>query len=319
VTVGECKHTGRVEGYVRFNDGTGAPGVSVIVTYNDNTVATVETDESGYFEVDELSYQNGTTVDYTVGPVGSGISIQPMAVTFDATSNNRVLREFTIENGRRFSGYVMYEGTSIPVKGVNFLVDGNRIHNAQGKYVETDYDGSFSFRVLDGQHTIQAVMDKHTFTNDGWYKNSGKQNFNADIAGIYFYDDTKVTLTGRIVGGDDQGLKPLMNNLSQNNLGDSLTMVLTLEGEARRGHQPPAQRRQALHPGDHRAQAHGGAARRCDRRIYAEVAARALEGAAGVLLGLCHAVPGGTGERGHRPDQRARHGEGQLRRHLLRR
>jgi hypothetical protein len=229
--VGECKHTGRVEGYVRFNDGTGTPGISVIVTYNNNTVATVETDESGYFEVEELSYQGGTDVTYSVGPAESGLGIDPVAVTFDATSNNRVLREFTIENGRRFSGYVMYEGTSIPVKGVNFLVDGNRIHNAQGKYVESDYDGSFSFRVLNGQHTIQAVMDKHVFTNDGWYKNSNKQNLTADIAGIYFYDATKVTLTGRIVGGDDQGQKPLMNNLSQNNLGDSLTMVLTLEGD----------------------------------------------------------------------------------------
>ena len=231
VKVGECKHTGRVEGYVRFNDGTGTPGISVIVTYNGNTVATVETDESGYFEVEELSYQGGTDVTYSVGPAESGLGIQPVSVTFDATSNNRVLREFTIENGRRFSGYVMYEGTGIPVKGVNFLVDGNRIHNAQGKYVETDYDGSFSFRVLNGQHTIQAVMDKHVFTNDGWYKNSQKQNLTADVAGIYFYDDTKVTLTGRIVGGDDQGQKPLMNNLSQNNLGDSLTMVLTLEGD----------------------------------------------------------------------------------------
>ena len=231
-TVGECKHTGRVEGYVRFNDGTGAPAIGVNVTYNNNTVATAETDESGYFEVDELSYLGGTDVTYSVGPAAeSGVNINPVPVTFDATSNNRVLREFTIENGRRFSGYVMYEGTSIPVKGVNFLVDGNRIHNAQGKYVETDYDGSFSFRVLNGQHTIQAVMDKHVFTNDGWYKNSQKQNLTADVAGIYFYDDTKVTLTGRIVGGDDQGLKPLMNNLSQNNLGDSLTMVLTLEGD----------------------------------------------------------------------------------------
>ena len=64
-----------------------------------------------------------------------GINIPPVLVTFDGTSNNRTLREFTIENGRRFSGYVMYEGTSIPVKGVNFLVDGNRIHNAQGKYL----------------------------------------------------------------------------------------------------------------------------------------------------------------------------------------
>ena len=233
VKVGECKHTGRVEGYVRFNDGTGAPGIGIAIKYGDNTVvATVETDESGYFEVDELSYQGGTTVDYTVGPVAeSGVNIDRVLVTFDAKSNNATLREFTIENGRRFSGYVMYEGTSIPVKGVNFLVDGNRIHNAQGKYVETDYDGSFSFRMLEGQHTIQAVMDKHVFTNDGWYKNSNKQNITADVAGIYFYDDTKVKLTGRVVGGDIQGQKPLMNNLSTNNLGDSLTMVLTLEGD----------------------------------------------------------------------------------------
>ena len=232
VKVGESKHTGRAEGYVRFNDGTGAPGIKVAVSYKKNEIATVETDESGYFEVEELSYQGGTDVTYSVGPAAdSGVKIDPVAVTFDATSNNRVLREFTIENGRRFSGYVMYDGTSIPVKGVNFLVDGNRIHNAKGEFVETDYDGSFSFRVLDGQHTIQAVMDKHVFTNDGYYKNSGKQNLNADVAGIYFYDATKVTLTGRIVGGDDQGQKPLMNNLSMNNLGDSLTMVLTLEGD----------------------------------------------------------------------------------------
>ena len=232
VKVGECKHTGRVEGYVRFNDGTGAPGIMVSITYEGNEVTHVETDESGYFEVDELSYQGKTAVDYSVGPVArSGINIQPVLVTFNATSNNETLREFVIENGRRFSGYVMYDGTSIPVKGVNFLVDGNKIHNAKGDFVETDYDGSFSFRVLEGEHTIQAVMDNHRFTNDGWYKNSDKQDIKSDVAGIYFYDDTKVKLIGRIAGGDDQGLKPLGNNLSKNNLGDSLTMVLTLEGD----------------------------------------------------------------------------------------
>ena len=232
VVVGECKHTGRVEGYVRFNDGTGAPGIWVAINYDGNEVTRVKTDESGYFEQDELSYQGQTAAHYSVGPVaGSGVKIPPVPVTFDATSNNKTLREFTIENGRRFSGYVMYDGTSIPVKGVNFLVDGNKIHNAKGEFVETDYDGSFSFRLLEGDHTIQAVMDKHVFTNDGWYKNSDKQNIAADVAGIYFYDATKVTLTGRVVGGDDQGQKPLMNNLSKNNLGDSIQMVLTLEGD----------------------------------------------------------------------------------------
>ena len=237
VKVGESKHTGRVEGYVRFNDGTGAPDIQVdIIDVNtNNTVQSVFTNESGFFEADELSYQGKESVTYKVAPVTTGGDIDlerdDYYVTFNATSNNETVHEFTIKNGRRFSGYVMYEGTSIPVKGANFLVNGKKIHNNKGGYVETDYDGSFSFRLLGGDNTIQAVMDKHVFTNDGYYKNSNPQNITDDIAGIYFYDATKVKLTGRIVGGNDQGLKPLDNNLSTNNLGDSLTMVLTLEGD----------------------------------------------------------------------------------------
>ena len=234
--VGECKHTGRVEGYVRFNDGTGAPDIVVAIIHDGQTVTTVTTDESGFFEADELSYYDDTKVTYKVAPVPAGdkdIKYErgDFEVTFDAHSNNVTLGEFTIKNGRRFSGYVMYEGTSIPVKGVNFLVNGRKMHNAKGEFVETDYDGSFSFRLIDGDNTIQAVKDGHVFTGDGWYKNSGLQSIKSDIAGIYFYDDTKVKLTGRVAGGDDQGSKPLMNNLSKNNLGDSLTMVLTLEGD----------------------------------------------------------------------------------------
>ena len=233
VKVGESKHTGRVEGYVRFNDGTGAPNIEVAAMYKDKKVTSVMTDESGYFEIDELSYQGDTKVDYKVTPVTEGIKMDrnDYLVTFDANTNNVTLNEFTINNGKRFSGYVMYDGTSIPVKGVNFLVDGQKVHNAKGDFVESDYDGSFSFRLVGGDVTIQAVKDNHVFTNDGWYKNSNKQSINDDIAGIYFYDATKVKLTGRVVGGDDQGSKPLMNNLSKNNLGDSLKMVLTLEGD----------------------------------------------------------------------------------------
>ena len=233
VKVGESKHTGRVEGYVRFNDGTGAPNIEVAAMYKDKKVTSVMTDESGYFEIDELSYQGDTKVDYKVTPVTEGIKMDrnDYLVTFDANTNNVTLNEFTINNGKRFSGYVMYDGTSIPVKGVNFLVNGQKVHNAKGDFVESDYDGSFSFRLVSGDATIQAVKDNHVFTNDGWYKNSNKQSINDDIAGIYFYDATKVKLTGRVVGGDDQGSKPLMNNLSKNNLGDSLKMVLTLEGD----------------------------------------------------------------------------------------
>ena len=234
VKVGECKHTGRVDGYVRFNDGTSAAGIQVDIIYNNNTVSSVFTDDSGHFVADELSYQSGASVTYDVSAVGkNGEDFSPkgFSVTFDAHSNDETLREISILNGKRFSGYVMYDGTSIPVKGANFKVNGKKVYNTKGKLLETEYDGSFSFRVLPGNDTIQVVMDGHNFTNDGYFKGATGHNFTDDVAGIYFYDATKVKLAGRVVGGEDQGQKPLGNNLSTNNLGDSLTIVLTLEGD----------------------------------------------------------------------------------------
>jgi len=234
VKVGECKHTGRVDGYVRFNDGTSAAGIQVDIIYNNNTVSSVFTDDSGHFVADELSYQGGASVTYDVSAVGkNGEDFSPkgFSVTFDAHSNDETVREISILNGKRFSGYVMYDGTSIPVKGANFKVNGKKVYNTKGKLLETEYDGSFSFRVLPGNDTIQVVMDGHNFTNDGYFKGATGHNFTDDVAGIYFYDTTKVKLAGRVVGGEEQGQKPLGNNLSTNNLGDSLTIVLTLEGD----------------------------------------------------------------------------------------
>ena len=233
VKAGRCKDTGRVEGYVRFNDGTGAAGIQVEIEY-DGTKVYATTDESGHFVANELSYQGKTSVTYKVTPVskgGAGFTPTTTTVTFNAHSNDETLREFTVNNSKRFSGYVMYEGTSIPLKGANFKVNGQLVHSANGKLLETDYDGSFSFRVLPGVNTIQVVMDGHKFIDNGYYKSPEGHNFTADVANTYLYDNTKVKLTGRVVGGNDQGLKPLMNNLSKNNLGDSLRIVLTLEGD----------------------------------------------------------------------------------------
>ena len=236
VVKGSCKNTGRVSGYVRMNDGTSVAGIEVEIVPEGHSSdkTTVTTDDNGYFVADELSYYGGQSITYTVTPVsGDNIKLErgSMPVTFDNKSNDETLPEFTITSGHRFSGYVMYEGTSIPVKGARFRVDGHDVHNAAGDLVETAYDGSFSFRVLGGTRRIQAVMDGHTFTDGGYYKGSAGHNFTDDVAQIYFYDATKVRLAGRVVGGDDQGSLPLQNNLSRNNLGDDLTMVFTLEGD----------------------------------------------------------------------------------------
>ena len=246
VKAGACKNTGRVAGYVRLNDGTGVPNIEVTVTHdkladNDNDQAvtkTANTDETGYFVIDGLPYNGLSDIEYIVSPTVRGnIKFEDgktrYTVTFDSEKNDESIPEFTIINSHRFSGFVMYDGTSIPVKGAHFKVDDHNIYDASGKLVETDFDGSFSFRVLDGQDSIQVWMDQHSFTEDGYYldKNKNMAVITKDEADIYFYDATKVKLIGRVVGGNDQGCKPLDNNLSKNNLGNNLTMVMTLEGD----------------------------------------------------------------------------------------
>jgi len=236
VTGGHCKNTGRVDGFVRFNDGTGAAKVKVTVTdqSTNKEVATVTTDASGHFVADELPYKEGgvsTTYRVQAIDIRTEEGKDASTVTFDSKSNDKTLPDFIIINGKRFSGLVWYEGTSIPVKGARFKVNGMEVYNSAGKYVETEYDGSFSFRVRSGRDTIQVMMDGHEFTNDGFFKGPNGHNFSGDVADVRFYDATKVKLTGRVVGGMVQGQLPLDHNLSTNNLGDSLKMVLTLEGD----------------------------------------------------------------------------------------
>ena len=236
VAQGACKHTGLLEGYVRFNDGTGVPDITVeVAPQGGGTSVSVKTDQSGYFKAEDLSYMGQQSVTYVVTPVSEGgikLERDSYSVTFNNESNHRQVHEFTITNGLGFSAYVMYEGTSIPVKGAHFLVNGRQLHNAAGQPVETDFEGRADFQVMGGvRDTIQVVMPGHTFVNNGYYKSADGVVLDDKVAQTYFYDATLVKVTGRVVGGKDLGTLPLDNNLSRNNLGDDLTMVLTLEGD----------------------------------------------------------------------------------------
>ncbi|MBR6140962.1 MAG: hypothetical protein IKQ37_04265 [Bacteroidaceae bacterium] len=229
VADGACKNTGRLEGYVRFNDGTGVADVVLNISSGKEQIE-VRTDESGHYVADELPYQGLKSITYDVIVVGGvEADVSSYSVTFNGEVNDVTVSEFVVTNGKRFSGTVLYDGTSIPVKGVKFLLNGKMLHNAAGKPVETDEEGNFSFRVKRGDNTIQAVKDGHTFVDEGIYKH----NFIGDVATYTYRDATKVKLIGRVVGGKDQGDLPLGNNLSKNNLGDDLQMVLALEGDTK--------------------------------------------------------------------------------------
>ncbi len=233
VEIGFCKNTGIVEGVVKFPDGTGVPGITVNIKNGDNLYTAV-TDENGHFVKDELPYGGASSITYTVSPVSRDkmeFSTSEYNAEFNAKTNSVVLDDFVIKNGIKFSGFVMYEGTSIPVHGAHFMVNQKELKNANGNPVETDFEGKFSFYVKEGDNVIQACMDGHTFTEDGYYKSKDGVHITEPVTKIYFYDSTRVKLIGRVVGGDTQGSLPLGNNLSKNNLGENARMVLTLEGD----------------------------------------------------------------------------------------
>ncbi len=232
-TEGCCDPTGMVRGYVRLANGIGLPGVTVTATPKNRqqgNVGTCVTDSTGYFEIGGLRYQGQGTYDLTAEGLGT-----VQSVTFDELSNLQTNINFYEQTYYNFAGYVLYEGTSIPVSGVQFLRDGEPVIDASGKAVTTDNQGAFLVNIPAGPHTLQVVKEGHVFKDGGFYidldKQSPDHDWQKDISDIYLWDQTKVTLQGRVVGGNVEGLKPLGESLSRNNLCDSVTIVMQLEGD----------------------------------------------------------------------------------------
>ena len=232
---GMCEQYGTVEGRLCFLDGTGIPGESIFVTV-DSIERQAVTDESGFFRFTDLPYKDKKETYYTLT---SSAGAKDVTITLGTEPGKNVVKNVVMEvaTSIKISGYVQYDGTSIPVQGVSFKVNDHDVRNAAG-LVTTDHEGKFSFRILKGDTKIQAVKDDHKFWRDGFYHQNDddpdtlkKYNITADKAGLMFYDQTRVKMIGRIVGGKTQGELPLGYALSHNNLGDSLKMVLTLEGD----------------------------------------------------------------------------------------
>ncbi len=195
-------------------------------------------DENGAYSLGGVPFYGGAT--FTVTPTSehgkfsyNGNSDGIATVSLDATRPEVDGIDFVNTESVRFTGRVLFRNSTIPVRNVQFLMNGVPVKDADGNRIVTNASGNFSFDVPKAPVTIQAVMDEHTFAHDGFFIVEGDSLFQPtqNMDGLRMYDETKVRLLGRIVGGDDQGKLPLGFGLSRNNLGDSLTMVLELEGD----------------------------------------------------------------------------------------
>lgn len=241
---GQCFTTGAVKGYVRLPDGTALANHTVVATPTDGIIGGMEktsvTDETGFFLIEGLVYQGEGSYSLIVSSKGNEKPFKPILVTFDDDigGNEQSNVVFYQESYYTLTGKVLYEGSSIPVGGVNFLCDGILVTNANGDPITTNAQGAYSLSMAQGTHQIQAVKDGHVFMNEGYFldpdASGGDPRSHDWVHNIYdylFWDQTKVTLQGRVVGGNDQGLLPLGQSLSKNNLGDELTITMQLEGD----------------------------------------------------------------------------------------
>jgi len=334
-----CEPTGMIDGYVRMADGTAMAGVKVECRHGDNVkgasaLYTTTTDSTGYYAFSGLPYQTNGTYYVTVPTKGDqGTYTSPNAqgqVNFTTSSNWTQDFNFFLDTYYIYSGNVYYRNTSIPVPGVSFRLDGELMHDASRQLIVTDTQGGFELSIPRGGHSVQAVKEGHRFANDGFLINhdavedSTQYNFVQNVAGVYLWDSTMVMLRGRVVGGDVEGSKVLGLSQSKNNLGDSLKIVMQLEGDntswlIRRQDDESVKtasyeredgllhcafrfRRKGHHPRGHHAPRDDHPPRREDGRIPALSAPGEVQGDRGVGRGLRHPVPAGQGGRDARPD-----------------
>lgn len=208
---------------------------------NVNAVADVPTTEqlalkarttaSGVYTINNVPYSgNGTT--YTITPSYPNHTFAPTSSSISIGESNSLIsgQDFTDNSSITVKGYVFYEQSSIPVVGAQFAVNNVTVMSSKGEIVMTKSDGSFEIEVPVGQQQVKVVKANHTFLNDGLLLDSKGEdiNYQQPIADVRFWDNTKVKLVGRVVGGAIESDKPYGFSLSKNNLGDAITMTLDL-------------------------------------------------------------------------------------------
>ena len=91
------------------------------------------TDESGFFRLSGLPYVNNAETTYRLTAcVGiEGFPLQDRHLRHQARRQRGEERRDRGGESVKLSGYVMYDGTSIPVQGVSFMVDGYEVHGCR--------------------------------------------------------------------------------------------------------------------------------------------------------------------------------------------
>ena len=192
------------------------------------------TDTLGYYEIRGIPY-SGEGTSYSVVPKMGIHEFSPVSKSRFVSQASLIHNGVDFEDISAFpvSGKIFYSGTDYPVEGVNLYVDGI-ICASDGKVIESAEDGSFTISVPIGDHFIEVAKNGHVFANGRYPADpegrGTKFTFNKAINGLEFRDTTLVNFTGRVVGGNIEGDKPVGFGKSENNIGVA-KLVLTPQND----------------------------------------------------------------------------------------
>ena len=188
------------------------------------------TDDRGNYLINNIPFTVGGSL-YEIIPM-LGIhsfapTSRPLFFNSDAMTHNSI--NFTDVSSFPVSGQVLYEGTNYPVANCTFTVDGTMCF-MDDKPVLTDENGMFTIMVPIGAHYISVEKEGHTFLYGGRYPEakegaSSTFDFQEEMNGLMFYDNTLVPLTGRVAGGQLQAELPHGFQQGKANIGQATVVI----------------------------------------------------------------------------------------------
>ena len=188
------------------------------------------TNDKGEYEIRGIPFI-GSGTRYSVYPSKDIHSFSPTSRSafIGGTSLNINNADFTDVSSFKVRGTIRYSGTTIPVDSVSFYIDGTPC-NKNDKMIMTDVNGEYEISVPIGSHCIEARRAGHTFEGEGRYPSIEEDTYEfLEDTHIDFYDNTLVTLGGRITGGATEGGKPLGYGSSENTIGQAVIKLSALD------------------------------------------------------------------------------------------
>ena len=182
------------------------------------------TDENGNYTIRGIGF-SGEGTNYVITPTLGIHQFAPTNKSRFFSMNSLVHSGVDFEDVSSFpvSGVVYYKNTTVPVAEAYVKVDGVTAAR-DGKAVMTNEKGEFSVDVPIGEHFVSVEKNGHTFVDGGRYPedpdNVGvRYDFEDAMTGLTFYDNTLVTVAGRVAGGDIEYEKPLGVGQGNANIG----------------------------------------------------------------------------------------------------